>query len=266
MRREELLARNQKLIDTFLEIVERKVSIIDDYGDENWKILPSEIKVCVRKICEREGFRFDWATFAREEREALSRTYSGRRRHIGTLRPPPHCRCLSCGSMAFNTIQSRCAHCGGLCRLMSDRDFYMEEFGWLEKELEKRFRRCHEDAKSKPPREIGFPRQSGEEFEAEVAKLLRERGYQIRGTPTTGDQGADLIAMKNGRKIIIQVKRYQGPVGNFSVQEVIGAIRFYDGDEGWVITNSTFTASAKALAQKAGIKLIDGRALQRDQL
>jgi len=34
----------------------------------------------------------------------------------------------------------------------------------------------------------------------------------------------------------------------------------------WVITNSTFTASAKALAQKTGIRLIDGRALQTEQL
>ena len=33
-------------------------------------------------------------------------------------------------------------------------------------------------------------------------------------------------------------------------------------DEGWVVTNSVFTPSAKALAQKARIKLIDGKMLE----
>jgi Restriction endonuclease len=66
--------------------------------------------------------------------------------------------------------------------------------------------------------------------------------------PATGDQGADLIAKKNGRTIIIQAKCYQGTVGNKAVQEVISALAYYGGDEGWVVTNSFFTPSAKALA------------------
>ena len=83
----------------------------------------------------------------------------------------------------------------------------------------------------------------------------------MRGTPATGDQGADLIAKKDGKTIIIQAKRYQDTVGNKAVQEVISAVQFYRGDEGWVITNSTFTPSAKALAHRSNIKLIDGKML-----
>ena len=55
---------------------------------------------------------------------------------------------------------------------------------------------------------------------------------------------------------------YQGTVGNKAVQEVISTLGFYGGDEGWVVTNSTFTPSAKALAHKTGIKLIDGNDLE----
>jgi len=44
--------------------------------------------------------------------------------------------------------------------------------------------------------------------------------------------------------------------------DVASAVQFYSADEGWVITNSTFTKSAKELAQK-GINLIDGYDLSR---
>ena len=99
---------------------------------------------------------------------------------------------------------------------------------------------------------------SGVEFETYIARILKQLGFDVRGTPVTGDQGADLIAERDGKKVIIQAKRYEGTVGNKAVQEVIGALGFYARDEGWVVTNSTFTASAKALAQKTNIKLIDG--------
>jgi restriction system protein len=78
----------------------------------------------------------------------------------------------------------------------------------------------------------------------------KQFGYDVRGTPATGDQGADLIAERDGKKIIIQAKRYEGTVGNKAVQEVSEAVSYYGGDEGWVVTNSTFTASAKASLKK----------------
>lgn len=105
---------------------------------------------------------------------------------------------------------------------------------------------------------------SGIDFELYVSGLLSQLGFaDIRSTPATNDQGADLLAKKEGRTVIIQAKRYAGPVGNSAVQEVVGALHFYSGDEGWVVTNSTFTRSAKELAQKTGIRLIDGKELRR---
>jgi restriction system protein len=38
---------------------------------------------------------------------------------------------------------------------------------------------------------------------------------------------------------------------------------YYNAQEGWVITNSTFTESARVLANKANIKLIDKHNLRR---
>ncbi len=85
----------------------------------------------------------------------------------------------------------------------------------------------------------------------------------MHGTPSVGDQGADLIACKDNKTVIIQAKRYKGTVGNKAVQEVISALTYFAGDEAWVITNSSFTPSAKALARKANVRLIEGHDLKR---
>jgi HJR/Mrr/RecB family endonuclease len=69
---------------------------------------------------------------------------------------------------------------------------------------------------------------SGIDFEAYLVKVLRSLGFEdIAGTPVTGDQGADLLARKDGRKIAIQAKRYKGSVGNAAVQEIVAALKFY---------------------------------------
>jgi len=47
---------------------------------------------------------------------------------------------------------------------------------------------------------------------------------------------------------------------------VISAVTYYGGDEGWVITNSFFTPSSKALARKSKVKLIDGEHLKEQKL
>jgi len=214
---QKLIDRNQELIEKFLDIAERKVSIIDDYGDENWEALPDEILVCLRKIGEKEGLRVDWKQYMRGARKSSSFLFDPR---------------------------------------------VPAEYGILQAHLEKRFREFHESARYKRPDVAGVSNFSGEEFETHIAKLLRSRGYDVVGTPRTGDQGADLIAKKDGKTIVIQAKRYEAPVGNKAVQEVISAVSFYGGNEGWVVSNSTFTASAKALAQKANIRLVDGNSLQ----
>jgi HJR/Mrr/RecB family endonuclease len=43
-------------------------------------------------------------------------------------------------------------------------------------------------------------------------------------------------------------------------------VAYYGSDEGWVVTNATFTSSAKALAQKSHVKLINGKMLKEGHL
>lgn len=62
---------------------------------------------------------------------------------------------------------------------------------------------------------------SGQEFERAVADIFTSMGYQISMTPITGDQGIDIIAVRNGTRIGIQAKCYTGKVPNSAVQEVV---------------------------------------------
>jgi restriction system protein len=133
--------------------------------------------------------------------------------------------------------------------------------------LESEFRIFHERRKQAGSGNPDFKNLSGVDFEVYLAKVLKENGFEdVCGTSATRDQGADLIAKKGNKKIVIQAKCWQAPVGNAAVQEIIGAVGFYHADEGWVITNSTFTPDAKTLAQKNNVKLIDGHALRNRQL
>lgn len=97
----------------------------------------------------------------------------------------------------------------------------------------------------------------GEEFEEYIGFLLEERGYKIQFTPKSHDYGADLIISKNRKKYVVQAKRNKGNTGIAAIQQVLGAKDYYKADGAYVVTTSWFTASAKKLARKSNVNLID---------
>lgn len=102
---------------------------------------------------------------------------------------------------------------------------------------------------------------NGHEFERFMADLFRKQGYSVERTPGSGDQGIDLLVDLEGRKVAIQLKRWRMPVGNKAVQETFTGMFYYQAHEGWLITTSSFTKSAKDAASKTGVRLIDGTEL-----
>lgn len=96
----------------------------------------------------------------------------------------------------------------------------------------------------------------GHEYEYSCAEKLKKSGFsRVKVTKGSGDQGIDIIAYKNGKKYGIQCKYYSSPVGNKAVQEAFSGARFYDCDIAVVMTNNTFTKSARELSNKLGVKL-----------
>ena len=79
----------------------------------------------------------------------------------------------------------------------------------------------------------------------------------------SGDQGGDLIANKNGERILIQAKCYRDwSTGNMAVQQVVGAMKLYNCNKAKVVTTSYFTKEAISLAKANGTELISREQLQ----
>ena len=103
----------------------------------------------------------------------------------------------------------------------------------------------------------------GADFEEYLGQLLEDLGfYDVIVTKSSKDQGVDVMADLNEMTYAFQCKRSNRPVGNKAVQEIIAGIAYYpDCEQGIVVTNNYFTASAEDLAQMASVVLMDRDAL-----
>ncbi len=93
-------------------------------------------------------------------------------------------------------------------------------------------------------------------FEAYCAESLRGCGWAVALTPLCRDQGVDVIAEKNGVRVVLQCKLYSNPVGNKAVQEIAAGKLHQQAHCAAVVTNYTYTESAKQLAATNGIWLL----------
>ena len=75
-------------------------------------------------------------------------------------------------------------------------------------------------------------------------------------TSGSSDQGVDVIAKRGDDFLVGQCKKYQKPVGNSAVQEIVAGMGYYGANIGVVISNAGYTNSAKKLAEANNIKLI----------
>jgi restriction system protein len=97
---------------------------------------------------------------------------------------------------------------------------------------------------------------TGEDYERYCVDLLVSFGWNARLTKSNGDQGVDIIGTIDSLTVIFQCKRYSKPVGNSAVQEAISGMVFEKASGAAVITNNTFTVSARQLASAANIYLL----------
>jgi restriction system protein len=102
----------------------------------------------------------------------------------------------------------------------------------------------------------------GSTFEQRLAILFRGLGYRAeRVGATRGDFGGDLIVSKDGKRTIVQAKRWNKNVGLKAVQEAVAARGFYKTDAAMVVTNRGFTVQAHKLAEENGVTLWGREAL-----
>jgi len=108
-----------------------------------------------------------------------------------------------------------------------------------------------------------FATMEGLDFERYLRDLFEFLGYSVQMQGGQGDQGADLIIARNGRRTCIQAKRHTQSVTNAAVQQVNAARTLYKCHACAVVTNSRFTKGAVEIAEAVKCTLIDGSQIRQ---
>jgi len=113
---------------------------------------------------------------------------------------------------------------------------------------------------------VDIDKMDGKTFEKYLKVFFEKLGYKVERTKYIGDYGADLVAINNGVKTVIQAKRYKNRVGIKAVQEAVASKGYYNCDKAMVVTNSYFTNQAKTLASRNKVELWDRKLLVKHLL
>ncbi len=99
-------------------------------------------------------------------------------------------------------------------------------------------------------------------FEQFAAELFERRGYRVEVRGRSGDLGVDLeLISADGRRAIVQCKRYRHQVGPDIVRELFGTMVHELAYHGFLVTTAEISDAARQWAADKPITLIDGHAL-----
>ena len=103
------------------------------------------------------------------------------------------------------------------------------------------------------------------QFEEFIAELFRKMGYSAFKTKSTGDYGADVIAEKDGKRVLIEVKQYSkgNNVTPKEVQRTLGSLHYHKANKAVFVTTSDFTVRARDIENEAPIELWDKKTLHQ---
>ena len=100
------------------------------------------------------------------------------------------------------------------------------------------------------------------EFEEYVGKIFQKRGYRIKLRGKSGDLGVDIeLRKKNGKKAVVQCKRYKSTVGPEIVRELYGTMIHERAAHAFLVTTAEISNSAHDWAKNKPMTLIDGKKL-----
>ncbi|MFN4363586.1 SNF2-related protein [uncultured Chryseobacterium sp.] len=123
------------------------------------------------------------------------------------------------------------------------------------------------ESKSKPLSLADLDKLHPNLFEASIAALYKNQGFDVYLTPYSNDKGVDVVVLKNGENYLIQAKQTKSLVGNSAIQEICTAKKYYENKfkEEFnliTITNNDYTSSSTVLANSNNIKLINRKTLE----
>lgn len=97
------------------------------------------------------------------------------------------------------------------------------------------------------------------QFEDFMAHIFEKMGYSVQKTPRTNDGGRDAIMKLNGKKYLLECKRYaaENSSGRPDIQKFHSAIVSDKAEGGFFVTTGKFTDNAVNYASDKNLTLID---------
>lgn len=100
------------------------------------------------------------------------------------------------------------------------------------------------------------------DFEKYVGQLFQQKGYRVKLRGSKGDLGVDLELTKpNGKRAIVQCKRYQNTIEPKIVRELYGTLIHEQVAHAFLVTTADISNAAREWAEFKPITLIDGEML-----
>lgn len=97
---------------------------------------------------------------------------------------------------------------------------------------------------------------SGREFERELGTLFWDAGYYVQSTPSSGDQGVDLVLEKDGKTTVVQCKSHQNPVGPAVARELYGSLMHFSAPSAILACTGGFTRGVREFVRGKPIVLV----------
>ena len=102
---------------------------------------------------------------------------------------------------------------------------------------------------------------SDAEFEEEVGKWYKDKGYKVKVTKKSGDGGVDIILQKDGDTSYVQCKQWKEYVPVSIVRELFGVMSLHKVKKGNIVCLKGGTKGANDFAAECGIRIVTLRDL-----
>ena len=96
----------------------------------------------------------------------------------------------------------------------------------------------------------------GRKFEKALARLYSDIGYTVRKTKGSGDEGVDLILWKDEKKMVVQCKGHEKPIGVSAIRDLYGAMMHFGADSAVLACPAGFTRGVGKFATDKPIQLV----------
>ena len=115
--------------------------------------------------------------------------------------------------------------------------------------------------------DISISATSWQAFERMVSRLLVAEGFEyVAVIGRTGDGGADVLAIRDGKRWLFQVKRWASPISGNVIDRTVAATKSYGADIPVIVSKSGFTADVREQRSRMAADGINIQLWDRDAL